>query len=173
MVKWWYFYFCISALCSVCGYGWLQWQGTEHQSTPEDIRGQIFKHWNWGSVSVFSLQMTDLIFWSTKRSWALDFMSIGCSATLTNQATISVPKCRFYLQQQHLNPQLSSVWIICITPVLSTRAHRAGAALSRRVAASALTNLGQKGTKSGSWSQQGSAPPWQWPCLVAANQHGM
>lgn len=42
----------------------------------------MFQHWNRGSVSVSSLQITDLIFWSTKRSWALDFMSVGCSATL-------------------------------------------------------------------------------------------
>lgn len=32
--------------------------------------------------SMFSLQISDLIFQSTKHSWVLDFESVGCSATL-------------------------------------------------------------------------------------------
>lgn len=56
---------------------------------------QIFKPWNWGSFSIFSLQINDLIFWSTKHSWALDLMSVGCSATLKIRPVSQCPNADF------------------------------------------------------------------------------
>lgn len=78
-----------------------------------------FRSLNLGSKSIFNLQISDLIFWSTRPSWALDLMRVLDAQQLWQiRPVFQCLNDNFYFQQQHLNLQPLSIWIICLTPAL-------------------------------------------------------